>query len=265
MINVQVVDGKENWIRAITEDFIRAMAAVPDSRQPRLCLAGGKTPEPVYRAISQWMVDGQAGRIPAIIIPGDERVPGSGQGPGDVQGPSDGQDLIDGQGLAATPVDLNETMLVRSFSRAIASGQAVLYGWLDDLGERVDGKPEADLALSMIQTMEARLAMLASSGHPLFDICYLGLGADGHTAGLFPDMPSLPGVPASRLCVSGLAPTPPRQRVSLGFAALASTLRTRFIISARGKEAALARLRDGDPSCPAVMAATTDAIAFVLA
>ncbi|MGD9938972.1 MAG: 6-phosphogluconolactonase [Clostridia bacterium] len=244
MMDIRIFQGADNWIQGITEDFIQAMAAVPASRPPRLCLAGGQTPEPVYRVLSQRMVAGRIGRIPAILVPGDERVPGG------------------EQGSTGNPSYLNETMLKRSFAQALAAGVAVLYSWFDETARWPAGGSGFDLAQSMIQTMEARLRSLAAPDQALFDLCYLGLGADGHTAGLFPGMP---GLTDQSLCVRGLAPMPPTQRVSLGFPALLSSRRTRFLISAKGKEDALARLQAGDASCPAVMAATTDTVAFVLA
>ena len=268
MIDIQVFHDREAWIDGISRDFLQALACIPLPRQPRLCLAGGLTPEPVYRELSRLMVGGQTGLRSVTLVPGDERV------------------------SVYNPADLNETMIGRSFSPAIASGVARLVSWFDEKYAMVAGgkepasnqsyepssspgydadkdaclncgsKSSDDLAQTMIQTMEARLAVLASSGRFLFDLCYLGLGSDGHTAGLFPGMPGLddPGP-----CIRGLAPLPPRQRVSLGFSALASTERTRFILSAAGKEAALEKLRTGDPGCPAVRAATVDTIAFVLA
>jgi 6-phosphogluconolactonase len=244
MIDIRVFQGAGNWIQGITDDFIQTVAAVPASRPPRLCLAGGQTPEPIYQALSELMLADRAGCAPAILVPGDERVP---------------EDI---RGSIGNSSFLNETMLERSFSQAITAGVAVLYSWFDETARGASGGSGMELVQSMMQTMEARLKALASTDQTLFDICYLGLGADGHTAGLFPGMPGLTG---QRLCVSGLAPTPPRQRVSLGFSALLSSRRTRFLISARGKDAALARLRAGDPSCPAVRAATADTVAFVLA
>ena len=223
MIDIRVFHGEEAWLDGITDDFMRVMAGIPDSRQPRLCLAGGQTPEPVYRSIARLVVEGRTDRSPVILVPGDERV------------------------SLGRPADLNETMLGRAFAPAIASGAATMYRWFDDATDWMVAGPGAvsgpdpaihsqsgtDLARLMIRTMESRLAMLANLDMPLFDLCYLGMGADGHTAGLFPGMPGLddPGY-----CVQGLAPQAPRQRVSLGFPALTSSRHTRFILGSAGKE-----------------------------
>jgi 6-phosphogluconolactonase/glucosamine-6-phosphate isomerase/deaminase len=256
MIDIRLFRGQENWIRGITEDFVQAVAAIPEARPPRLCLAGGQTPEPIYGALSRLMAAGRAGRTPAILVPGDERVPGDGlvSVAERVSG--------DGWGSIGDTSFLNETMLRRSFAQAMNAGVAVLYSWFAEDADGVAGGSGIDPAQSMILAMEAGLKSLAAPGQFLFDLCYLGLGADGHTAGLFPGS-IRPGDPG--LCVRGLAPTPPRQRVSLGYPALLSSRRTRFLINAKGKDDALARLQAGDPSCPAVMAATPDTVAFVLA
>jgi 6-phosphogluconolactonase/glucosamine-6-phosphate isomerase/deaminase len=258
MIEIRVFQNREAWCHDMARDFVEALSDIPESRLPRLCLAGGRTPEPVYRALSQLMVEGRAGQAPAILVPGDERVPGDELWSG-VEWTTGNEPSPTGneRGPTGYLLDLNETMLHQAFAPALASGRALLYSWFD-----FRYSPGADLAQSMIKTMETRLALLARPGEALFDLCYLGMGADGHTAGLFPGMPGLdePGI-----CIRGLAPTPPRQRVSLSFPSLLSSRRTRFIISSPGKEAALDRLRAGDPACPAVRAATADTIAFVLA
>jgi 6-phosphogluconolactonase/glucosamine-6-phosphate isomerase/deaminase len=244
MIDIRVFHEKEAWIEGLANDYIQVVDSIPSFWHPRLCLAGGKTPEPFYQALSRLMVDRTAGQAPVILIPGDERVPECSQGP------------------SFDPADLNETMLGRAFAPAIAEGAAFLSSWFGRKPDSDFGSNTSDeLARSMLQTMEARLSLLASPGRVLFDLCYLGLGSDGHTAGLFPG--SL-GLDDPSPCVRGLAPQPPRHRVSLGFSALCSSTHTRFIVNALGKEEALDRLRRNDPSCPAVQAATADTIAFVL-
>ena len=74
MIDIRVFHDKEAWLDGILDDFIQTMAGIPAFRQPRLCLAGGQTPEPVYRSMARLMVDGVLGPAPVILVPGDERV-----------------------------------------------------------------------------------------------------------------------------------------------------------------------------------------------
>lgn len=81
-----------------------------------------------------------------------------------------------------------------------------------------------------------------ASSRLLFDIVLMGVGADGHTASLFPGHAELDekerwvvGVPEA-----GLEPFVPR--VTLTFPTLASTREMLFLVSGRGKRHVLTRM-----------------------
>jgi 6-phosphogluconolactonase len=91
-------------------------------------------------------------------------------------------------------------------------------------------------------------ADVLDSRRPLFDIMLLGLGADGHTASLFPESPTL--AETERWVVPVVGDTPP-DRITLTYPVLASSSVTAFLVTGEGKRSALAGVRAGDLSLPA--------------
>jgi 6-phosphogluconolactonase len=83
---------------------------------------------------------------------------------------------------------------------------------------------------------------------PLFDVTLLGLGADGHTASLFPKAAALGERERWAMAVSG-----PEQdtRITLTYPVLESSRHMGFLISGQDKQAIFERLRRGDPDLPA--------------
>jgi 6-phosphogluconolactonase len=81
---------------------------------------------------------------------------------------------------------------------------------------------------------------------PIFDLVLMGLGADGHTASLFPNSPAL--VEQQRWVVAvakaGMEPFVPR--VTLTFPALASTREMLFLVDSAEKRAILRRVLSGE-------------------
>lgn len=239
MIELRRYGNEADWIKAVADDFADALArigagappAVGRPSAPRLCLAGGATPEPAYRAMAPllgaWLAEDAARS--ALLVPGDER------------------DLPPGDELR------NDRMIERAWAGPLARGRARLMRW--GHGGAEPAAMEAALAAEFGQA-----AGPAGAG-PAFELCYLGLGADGHTAGLFPGAFDR-GARAS--AIRTRAPAYPYERLSLSARVLSSALAVRFIARAAGKEEAIARLAAADPACPAVMAAGAVAVAFIL-
>lgn len=88
---------------------------------------------------------------------------------------------------------------------------------------------------------------------PLFDITLLGVGADGHTASLFPGSPALAEQQAWAVPVS--RPEPP-SRVSLTLPVLGSTHAVAFLVTGADKASIVGRLAAGDDSLPAAQVRT---------
>jgi 6-phosphogluconolactonase len=181
-----------------------------------VCLTGGSTIEPVYRALA--------------AAPWRDRLP------------LDRIDWFFGDERMVAPDD------PRSNARM---ARAAL---LDPLGvpasriHAIDTSGDGDLAAGRYQDELARFhgGDRLDPERPLFDLVLLGMGSDGHVASLFPGKPAtdeqrrwVVGVPEA-----GLEPFVPR--VSLTFPALASSEAVLFVVSGSDKRPALARVIAGD-------------------
>lgn len=85
---------------------------------------------------------------------------------------------------------------------------------------------------------------------PLFDVMLLGMGADGHTASLFPGKPALDERAHWTVAVPepGLNPWVPR--ISLTFPALESCRSAAFLVAGADKTAMMRRVLGGDRNLP---------------
>jgi len=80
----------------------------------------------------------------------------------------------------------------------------------------------------------------------VFDLTFLGLGEDGHTASLFPghEWGSVPGSPDTLAVFD--APKAPQHRVSMSAVRLSHSRQVMFIVSGKSKHMAVAKWRKGD-------------------
>ncbi|MBA2281735.1 MAG: 6-phosphogluconolactonase [Acidimicrobiia bacterium] len=86
------------------------------------------------------------------------------------------------------------------------------------------------------------------------DVVHLGLGADGHTASLFPGSPGLDADPG-RLVVMNEDPSDrnPHPRMTLTMAGISRARLALVTVSGEGKREALARAAADDPDVPAAL------------
>ncbi len=139
--------------------------------------------------------------------------------------------LSDDRWVPADHPDSNEALVRESLLTGPLGGGARFVGLVNDAATA-----EAGLAGT-----ERRLAGIRRP----FDAVYLGMGDDGHIASLFPGRPEVGE--RRRLCVAGLAPVAPRQRISLTAPMLLDARQIVLMIS-RQKLPVLDRAREPGPA-----------------
>jgi 6-phosphogluconolactonase len=108
-------------------------------------------------------------------------------------------------------------------------------------GEEPDGDAEADRYGALLPER--------------LDVTLLSMGEDGHCASLFPGSPQLGE--RERLCVTGLAPYAPYERITLTLPALDRSRLVLILALGERKREALARIRAGE-QLPSAMVAPDD-------
>lgn len=191
----------------------RLLAAAVEARGTAwIALAGGRTPRAVYERLA-------APGLPALdwsrvhVAFGDERL------------------------VPPAHADSNYAMARAALLDRASVPAAQVY--------RIRGElPKATDAAAVYSRDLARAMPLAAAAWPIFDAVLLGLGADGHTASLFPGAPTL--AVADRIAADAVAPAPPVHRVTLTFPVLNSARAIVVLTAGEDKAPAVARAFDDD-------------------
>ena len=238
---------EEAWLSAIVADFLSAIQAAIDRGQSAFhaSLAGGGTPEPAYRALAASPSFAElCGRIDIHLWVGDER-----------EVPADSPDrngrmivsAFGGEALAAGGEAAGGAAAgVTRAGGGAAGGEAAAAAPTRSRAPFIHTWPEGDRLAAC--AAYARELSLALGPLPIFDLAVLGMGADGHTAGLFSiadiaasdgavsfEVPGAPlGIPP--IAIATTAPFEPRRRMTLAAAVLKRSRAA--MILARGREKA---------------------------
>lgn len=117
---------------------------------------------------------------------------------------------------------------------------AIRHAWLDHIAAPPANIHAIPAELGAQAAARRYAALLAGLGE--FDLVLLGLGADGHTASLFPGRPLAAG--ADVLAVHA-APKPPPERVSMSAARLSRARQVLFLVTGADKRTAVTAWRAG--------------------
>jgi 6-phosphogluconolactonase/glucosamine-6-phosphate isomerase/deaminase len=85
---------------------------------------------------------------------------------------------------------------------------------------------------------------------PEFDLVFLGVGGDGHTASLFPGSPHLDDYESWVLQTE--SPNPPRKRITLGMGAICGARQVVIIVMGQDKRDIVQKMLEGEEVLPIV-------------
>lgn len=213
---VRVFDGPAELARAAAEEFARAAGRVAQQGDRfTVCLSGGSTPEALYRLLAR-PEEPFRDRLPWSLIHffwGDER---------------------------HVPPDHPESNFRRA-RRAMLDAAQLPPGNI----HRIPGEePDAARAAGEYEAELRSFFQLSRGEPPRFDLLLLGLGADGHTASLFPGTRAIHE--RERLVVAHWVDKLGAFRITLTPPVLNAAARVIFLVSGEDKAGALSAVLRGD-------------------
>ena len=187
---------------ALARQWLDAINHTPLEQPCSFALAGGTTPEPLYKQFDSLFAKNDP--RPIQIVATDERW------------------------VADSDPQSNEGLLQRCFTK---SRSMPIQHWnLITLKNNQQSPAEAVPAINFY---------LKTCIPHAFNAVILGMGTDGHIASLFPDAPQLLINDASVNCVAALHPQTRQARVSLSFSRLLNTKSIWIVITGTEKRAVL--------------------------
>ena len=126
---------------------------------------------------------------------------------------------------------------------------------------RIRGESKPDDEAIRYEEEIKKIVPLSKTGIPRFDWIFLGLGADGHTASLFPGGKSLEET--ERLCVAAIHPESGRKRITFTLPLINNAARISFFVTGKDKSQVLSEIlkgKEGYIRYPAAMVKPTKGI-----
>lgn len=205
------------WPAVATDILREVLAATPPSRTCRIALSGGETPRPWFQTLARTALP----YAHLELFWGDERA------------------------VPAEHPDSNYGWARRLWLDHVPVDPARIHPWPTD-------REPAEAAQAYADTLRR---VFGADDWPRFDLVVLGLGADGHTASLFPGSPALdaPGWTVA-VAVPGHG-----VRLSLTLPVLTAARRVLFLVAGEAKRKAVRRVLAPLPGEPPTVAGRVEA------
>jgi len=200
--------------RAAASEFVeRSREAIRDRDRFAVVLSGGSTPKTLYELL---------GKDPGIK--------------GAVEWEKVHFFFSDERHVPPDHPDSNYGMATRALFASIAAPPANIHRFLTEQGDAAG-------AAASYERMLREFFHLEAGGFPRFDLIFLGLGAEAHTASLFPGGEALRE--AQKLAVAAWVPSVAAWRITLTVPVLNSAQEVMFLVSGTAKAQALQEVLEG--------------------
>jgi 6-phosphogluconolactonase len=203
----------------VAQEMIAAAANISIGRRGffRIALSGGQTPRPVYEALAQ---DENLNWERWQIFWSDERC------------------------VPPTSVESNYRLVKESLLDPLAERGHAPRMVVRMVGEGDPAAAAAAYERAIIESVPAN-PRSGAGNLPRFDLLLLGIGADGHTASLFPDTPAL--YEQQRLVAANPVAKLGATRLTFTFPLINAARRVLMLVNGGSKAAALAAILSGPP------------------
>ncbi len=233
--SIRVVPNGNEVARVAAEEFVALVSRGARNRPVRVLLSGGTTPEPMYQILASEPTRSRIDWSAVECYLGDERA------------------------VPPDHPDSNYGLVKRALLEPL--------GLLAPRTYRIRGESsDLDLAALRYEALLRSRFGAYPPEDPAFDLIYLGLGADGHTASLFPGV-SIPTDPP-RLAVACWVEALQSMRATVTYRILNAATRVLFLVSGTEKADAVRRTLApdgaGDPTPAAGVAPRNGEVVWVL-
>ncbi len=224
--SVRIVADVEELARAGAEALIACVSGRRPERPCRVLLSGGRTPEPMYRLLASEPMRSRIDWNSIECYFADERP------------------------VPPEHADSNYGLLHRTLLGPLGLMAPRTYRIRGDASD-------LELAARRYEALIRNRLGVFPPGAPSFDLVFLGLGTDGHTASLFPGV-TIPDDPP-RLVVAVWVEAVQSKRATVTYRVLNAAQRIVFLVAGEEKAAAVKRTlapEPGDEPTPAARVAT---------
>jgi 6-phosphogluconolactonase len=236
--SIAVTDGSADWLATASDMMIEAASsAVAERGSFIIALAGGTTPEALYAHLASASLAGSIEWTKAIFLFGDERC----------VGPSE------------------PTSNYAMARRSLLDPLGILPSQVHRLRGEGDPRVEADRYGGVLAELLGGRCDDPSGPERPIDLVLLGLGANAHTASLFPGLAW--SARTERWVVADYVEVVGSWRLSMGQAVLGSARRIGFLVAGSSKAEAVTEVLEGpcDPVVrPAQLFSDLDATRWIL-